>query len=163
MVGDYVMTEHDCRGRGDAEDPVGLGAYTMDSHNMQRYVDAGRPRAQRGRRAGRRAGGPYPISYRSIVPKAASARTCSCRSACRRRTSRTARSAWSRCSWSWARRAGRPPCLAIDDKCDVQKVDYAKLRERLLADKQVLEWTRWREAGAAGATVEDAPRDRGGR
>jgi hypothetical protein len=31
--------------------------------------------------------------------------------------------------------------LAIDDKIAVQKVDYTKLRSRLLADKQVLEWT----------------------
>jgi hypothetical protein len=30
--------------------------------------------------------------------------------------------------------------LAIDDKIDVQNVPYTKLRERLLADKQVLEW-----------------------
>jgi integrase len=32
MVSDYVMTEHDCRGKVKAEDPVGLGAYRMDSH-----------------------------------------------------------------------------------------------------------------------------------
>jgi hypothetical protein len=31
--------------------------------------------------------------------------------------------------------------LAIDDKLDVQKVDYEKLRARLVADKQVLEFT----------------------
>jgi len=31
-------------------------------------------------------------------------------------------------------------CLAIDKKVPVQKVEYKNLRERLLADKQVLEW-----------------------
>ena len=40
-------------------------------------------------------------------PRRASARTCWCRSACRRRTSPTARSAWSRCSWCWASRPRR--------------------------------------------------------
>jgi len=30
--------------------------------------------------------------------------------------------------------------LAIDGGTSVQKVDYAKLRERLIADKQILEW-----------------------
>ena len=30
------------------------------------------------------------------------------------------------------------PARAIDDEVAVQNVDYAKLRERLLADKQVL-------------------------
>jgi len=33
-------------------------------------------------------------------------------------------------------------CLAIDDNVDVQKVDYAKLKERLLKDKQVLDLPR---------------------
>ena len=31
--------------------------------------------------------------------------------------------------------------LAIEGAVPVQKVDYAKLRERLLADGQILEWT----------------------
>ncbi|HUR55220.1 MAG TPA: FAD-dependent oxidoreductase, partial [Gemmataceae bacterium] len=36
--------------------------------------------------------------------------------------------------------AATAAALAIDGKLDVQKVDYAKLREKLLADKQVLEF-----------------------
>ena len=64
------MTEHNCRGQRVAEDSVGLAAYTMDSHNVQRYVDAeGHARNE----GDVQVGGfpPYPISYRSIVPKAA--------------------------------------------------------------------------------------------
>ena len=39
MIGDYVMTEHELpRAAPVAEDSVGLAAYTMDSHNIQRYV-----------------------------------------------------------------------------------------------------------------------------
>jgi hypothetical protein len=41
--------------------------------------------------------------------------------------------------------------MAIDQKVPVQKVDYVKLRERLLADKQILEWT-----GAVRAQVSPA-------
>ncbi len=37
--------------------------------------------------------------------------------------------------------AATAACLALDAKVPVQKIDQAKLRERLLADKQVLEWT----------------------
>ena len=66
MLGDYVLTEHDCMHRRSCEDPVGLGSYTVDSHNCQRFVRDGRvlndgdvqvPPA-----------GPYGVSYRSIVP-----------------------------------------------------------------------------------------------
>ena len=37
--------------------------------------------------------------------------------------------------------------LAIDDGVPVQQVDYAKLRDRLVRDKQVLAWTGPRRAG----------------
>ncbi len=40
MIGPYVMTQHDCQGQAVAADAVGLAAYTMDSHHVQRYVDA---------------------------------------------------------------------------------------------------------------------------
>lgn len=38
MISGYVMIEQNCRGLRVAEDSVGLAAYTMDSHNTQRYV-----------------------------------------------------------------------------------------------------------------------------
>ncbi len=38
MDGVYVMTEHDCLGERVAPRPVGMGSYTMDSHNVQRYI-----------------------------------------------------------------------------------------------------------------------------
>jgi hypothetical protein len=37
--------------------------------------------------------------------------------------------------------SGTAASMAIDMKVNVQKVPYAKLKERLLADKQMLEWT----------------------
>src|SRR5205807_1816628 len=42
LISDYVMTEHHCRGETQADDPVGLAAYTMDSHNCRRLVRNGR-------------------------------------------------------------------------------------------------------------------------
>lgn len=38
MIGEYVMTENDVLGKRDVPRPVGMGSYTMDSHNVQRYV-----------------------------------------------------------------------------------------------------------------------------
>src|ERR1019366_7676386 len=70
MIGTYVMIEQNCRGARSAEDAIGLAAYTMDSHNIQRYVTKeGFVRNE----GDVQVGGflPYPIAYGSIVPKAA--------------------------------------------------------------------------------------------
>jgi hypothetical protein len=67
LLGDVVMTEHHCRGDVTAEDSVGLAAYTMDSHNCRRIVVDGK--VQNEGDVQEHSGPPYPISYRSIVPK----------------------------------------------------------------------------------------------
>jgi len=38
MLGRYVMTENDVLGKRAVPQPIGMGSYTMDSHNVQRYV-----------------------------------------------------------------------------------------------------------------------------
>lgn len=38
MVGSYVMTENDVLGTRTVPQPVGMGSYTLDSHNVQRFV-----------------------------------------------------------------------------------------------------------------------------
>jgi hypothetical protein len=68
MISGYVMTQYNCEGLKVADDPVGLAAYGMDSHNVQRYVTAeGFVRNEGNVEATVK--GPYPISYRSIVPR----------------------------------------------------------------------------------------------
>jgi hypothetical protein len=137
MVGDYVMIEHDCRSECVADDPVGMGSYNMDSHNCQRYVDAA-GHVQNEGDVQLSTGGPYAISYRSIVPKrgeAANLLVPVCLSA-------------SHIAYGSIRMepvfmilgqsAATAACQAIDAKSNVQDVDYAKLEERLLADGQVL-------------------------
>ena len=122
--------------------PSGLAAYGMDSHNVQRYVDADGPRPQRGRRAGRRV-----RALSDQLPRRSCPRPAECDEPAGaglpvgRRTSPTARSAWSRCSWSSASRPPRPRARPSTTGVAVQAVDYPKLRQRLLADKQVLAWT----------------------
>jgi len=67
MIGEYVMTEHNCVGREVVDDPIALAAYTMDSHNCQRLVVDGMVKNE----GDVQIGGfpPYPISYRSLTPK----------------------------------------------------------------------------------------------
>ena len=38
MIGQFVMTENEVLGRRPVEQSVGMGSYTMDSHNVQRYI-----------------------------------------------------------------------------------------------------------------------------
>jgi hypothetical protein len=67
MISEYVMTEANCVGNLRVTDSVGEAAYTMDSHNCQRVIVNGMVKNE----GDVQIGGfpPYPISYRSIVPK----------------------------------------------------------------------------------------------
>lgn len=67
MIGEYVMTQKNCQGVEIVDDAVGMAAYTMDSHNCQRIVVNGMVKNE----GDVEVGGfpPYPISYRSLVPK----------------------------------------------------------------------------------------------
>ena len=68
MVSDYVMNQKNCEKLEIVDDAVGLGAYGMDSHHIQRYVDAnGHLKNEGNVEAG--VSSPFPVSYRSIVPK----------------------------------------------------------------------------------------------
>lgn len=66
MKSDYVVTENDCFGKVVAKDPVAMGSYALDSHQVTRFVDDERRfRAEGGFWKKCKA---YPISYRSIIP-----------------------------------------------------------------------------------------------
>lgn len=67
MKGELVMTQHHCQGKEIVTDGVGMAAYTMDSHNCDRLVVNGMVKNEGNVEEG--GFGPYPISYRAIVPK----------------------------------------------------------------------------------------------
>jgi hypothetical protein len=139
MVSDYVMTEHECRGERKAPDSVGLGAYGMDSHNTQRYVD-GQGHARNEGDVQVPVAGPFPISYRSLVPKAAE---------CTNLIVPVCLSA-SHISYGSIRMepvfmvlgqsAATAAVQAVEDGAGVQHVDYQRLRARLAQDGQILDW-----------------------
>ncbi len=139
MVAALVMTEHHCRGEEKVDDPVGMGAYNMDSHNVQRYVTAeGFARNEGDIQVGVP---PYPIGYRAIVPR---------KEECENLFVPVCLSA-SHIAYGSIRMepvfmilgqsSATAAAMAIDGKSAVQDVPYGPLRERLLADGQVLEWT----------------------
>lgn len=138
MVSDYVMTEKNCKRQEVVEDSVGMGAYNMDSHHVQRYITAeGFVRNEGDVQVGTR---PYPVSYRSIRPKAdecVNLLVPLCLSA-------------SHISYGSIRMepvfmvlgqsAATAAAHAIDEQVTVQQISYEKLKERLLADAQVLDF-----------------------
>lgn len=138
MISDYVMTEAECTSKKFVQDPIGLAAYTMDSHNTQRIVIDGAVRNEGDVQV--RVPRPYSISYRSIVPK---------ESECANLLVSVCLSS-SHMAYGSIRMepvfmilgqsAGTAASFAIDAGTSVQKVDYAKLKERLVADQQILTW-----------------------
>jgi hypothetical protein len=147
MVSDYVMTEHNCRGQAVSEDSIGLAEYNMDSHHCQRFVSTATDRATgRERAIVRNEGdvevapvGPYPVAYRSIVPKAAECQNLLvpvCLS-CSHIAYGSIR--MEPVFMVLGQSAGTAAAMAIDANEPVQKVDYAALRARLMADHQMLD------------------------
>ena len=137
MLSDYVMTERVCRQLEKFDDIVGLGAYNMDSHNCRRIVRDGRVENEGDVQFGVK---PYPISYRSIVPRQAE---------CENLLVPVCLSATHIAYGSirmepvfmiMGQSAATAASIAMDDKVPVQRVDYAKLRVQLEKDGQVLEW-----------------------
>jgi FAD dependent oxidoreductase len=138
MVSGYVMTEHNCRGAVKAADSVGLASYGMDSHNCRRIVRHGRVENEGDVEV--HGFPPYPIAYRSIIPKAGQ---------CENLLVPVCMSA-SHIGYGSIRMepvfmilgqsAGTAAALSIEHHTSVQKLPYPALRTQLLADHQLLDW-----------------------
>ena len=139
MVGRYVMTENELLKKRATPESVGMGSYGIDSHNIQRYITP-EGYVQNEGDIGVSTKGPYQISYGSLVPKkgqAANLLVPVCLSS-------------SHIAYGSIRMepvfmilgqsAATAAVMAIDAKIPVQDVPYEKLRTRLLADGQVLEY-----------------------
>jgi hypothetical protein len=138
MISDFVTTELHLRRIKPTPKPIGMGSYNMDSHNVQRYVDEnGFARNEGDIQVN--PGGPYPISYNSIVPKASE-----CTNLLVPVCVSSSHIAYGSIRMEpvfmiLGQSASTAAVFAIDDDINVQDVDYSKLRARLLEDSQVLE------------------------
>ncbi|QDU89572.1 FAD dependent oxidoreductase [Pirellulimonas nuda] len=140
MVGRYVMTEHDVTGARPVPEPVGMGSYTLDSHNVQRYVDEN-GKVQNEGDIGVHVP-PYGIAYGALTPR---------EEECKNLLAPVCLSA-SHIAYGSIRMepvfmvlgqsAATAAALALDDDCGVQEVDYQRLKSRLVADGQVLSYAK---------------------
>ena len=156
MIGRYVMTEHDCLARRETPDAVGMGSYTMDSHNVQRYVTPEGYVQNEGDIGVK--GPPYRIAYGSLTPK---------REQCQNLLVPVALSS-SHIAYGSIRMepvfmilgqsAATAAAMSLEAGVTVQDLDYQLLRKRLLADGQVLEYDAPPRRGGAPHRCQNAAR-----
>jgi hypothetical protein len=139
MIGEYITTEHECLGHRQPPRPVGMGSYTMDSHNVRRFVTNDGVVQNEGD-FGVHPKRPYGIDYGSLIPRSnecTNLLTPVCLS-CSHVAFGSIR--MEPVFMLLGQSAATAATLAIDNKTTVQQVDYAILRQRLIADGQRLEY-----------------------
>lgn len=137
MAGAYVMTQHDVESTREVPEPVGMGSYTIDSHNVQRYLKPDGYVQNEGD-IGVGLEQPYLISYRSLIPG---------KEECENLLVPVCVSS-SHIAFGSIRMepvfmilgqsAATAAVLALNNGSTVQNVDYAELRQHLLDAGQVL-------------------------
>lgn len=143
LVGDYVMTEANCRHQLTAKRPIAMGAYGMDSHNVRRYVGKDGFAYNEGNIEDYADfhKGPYPIDYGAIIPKKAECENLFvpvCLSASHMAFGSIRMEP---VFFALGQVAGAAASLSLDAGCAVQDLDYATLRTVLLKGGQVLDAT----------------------
>ncbi|MBT8298083.1 MAG: FAD-dependent oxidoreductase [Maribacter sp.] len=137
MISNYVMTQKNCEGIEKVHDPIGMAAYGMDSHHIKRYVNSMGYVSNEGN-VEAHVKAPFPISYRSIVPK---------KKECDNLLVPVCLSATHIAFGSirmepvfmvLGQSAAVIACLAIDEGKSVQDLEYTKLEKELIKQAQIL-------------------------
>ncbi len=138
MIGSSVMTEHEVLGKNNVEQSIGMGSYTLDSHNTQRYVKEDGYVQNEGD-IGVSVATPYKISFGSIIPKKAE-----CENLLVPICVSSSHIAFGSIRMEpifmiLGQSAATAAVQAINENKAVQDVSFEKLKEQLLKDKQRLE------------------------
>lgn len=138
MVGAFVMTENELRKKKPTPDSVGMGSYTIDSHNVQRYITP-EGYVQNEGDIGVSTNGPYEIAYGSLVPKKGQADNLLVPVCVSSTHIAFGSIRMEPVFMILAQSSATAAVMAIDAGSTVQDVPYKDLRERLLKDGQILE------------------------
>ena len=137
MISDIVMTQKHCERIEIVRDGVGMAAYGMDSHHTQRYINSMGNVSNEGN-VEAHVKAPFPISYRSIVPK---------KEECSNLLVPICLSATHIAFGSirmepvfmvLGQSSAVIACLAIEEDKAVQEIEYNRIREMLIKLEQVL-------------------------
>ncbi|AKP54190.1 FAD-dependent oxidoreductase [Cyclobacterium amurskyense] len=137
MVGKYVMTENELLQKRPTPESVGMGSYTIDSHNIQRYVDEN-GHVQNEGDVGVPLPQPYEISYGSLVPKADEIQNLVVPVAVSASHIAFGSIRMEPVFMILGQSAATAAVMAMDEGISVQELPYSSLRTKLLEDGQVL-------------------------
>ena len=136
MIGEFVMTENEIQAKKPVEKSIGMGSYTMDSHNTQRYITPDGFVQNEGD-IGVHPEEPYKIALGAIIPK---------KEECTNLLVPVAVSS-SHIAFGSIRMepvfmilgqsAGIVAVLAIEEKIEINKLSYEKIKVKLIEYGQV--------------------------
>lgn len=135
MQSDYTVTEQDCLGERSCSDPVGMGAYMMDSHNCQRIILDGKVKNEGDVQV--HLPGPYGISYRAIIPPKGSVGNLLAPLSVSASHIAFGSIRMEPVFMILAESAAAAACIAVDSDCNVQSVEYKLLAEILKQRNQL--------------------------
>lgn len=138
MIGSFVMTENEVLGKAAVPNPIGMGSYTMDSHNTQRYITS-EGYVQNEGDIGVHPNEPYQIAMGSILPQ---------EKECKNLLVPVAVSS-SHIAFGSIRMepvfmiigqsAGIIASIAIESGKDIHELDYNRVKDILIQEGQILE------------------------
>jgi hypothetical protein len=139
MIGEYIMTENDVLGKNDVPRPIGMGSYTMDSHNVQRYVTP-EGFVQNEGDLGVGADRPYQIDLGAIMPKKED-----CNNLLVTVCVSSSHIAFGSIRMEpvfmiLGQSAGTVAAMALEKKNSIYDLNYEKIREKLITGRQILEY-----------------------
>ncbi|MES2594900.1 MAG: FAD-dependent oxidoreductase [Verrucomicrobiota bacterium] len=148
MMGSYVLTHADVLNRTEADDSVGLALYGVDIYPVRRYAARDPKTGEMGVAVegnmfiggAKGTGQPYPIPYRSIIPKAEDCTNLIVPICFSSSYIAYASARMEPVFCVLGESAGVAAVQAINAGTSVQQIDKAALRARLLDRGQVLSW-----------------------
>ncbi|MBM3762568.1 MAG: FAD-dependent oxidoreductase [Acidobacteria bacterium] len=138
MIGEYVVSQKDCKDHPEKEDSIGVASYPVDSHHVQRIVYKGQVTNEGNFNNQSWGIFAHEVPYRAITPK---------RQQCGNLLVPVCLSS-SHVAYGSIRMepvfmilgqsAALAAMLATESNRDVQEIDFAELKKRMLAQSQIL-------------------------
>lgn len=151
MIGEYVMSQRDVQKEIVKPDGIAMGSFIIDSHIVQRLVDAEGHVIDEG--AFDAPTRPYQIPYRSLTPKRKECENLLVPVCCSATHVAYGTLRMEPVYMSMGHASGLAAAMSIREGKPVQDINVADLRKKLLEQKQVLELASSKVTGVAASSL----------